>query len=194
MIICNKKKLVLFLIISMVTFSFSACAGESSESLDTTSNKSSNVSEVSPKNDDMEETYADNENINQFLIDYQKVSGIKITDISKGSNFYEYYAYFEECYVELNDYNDEFSITYDFKDVPEDKLFEVLNNSLKIFNSTDEEIAKVIAAFSTENEGNHKVDDYIVNKNITCSYYPTIDGSYGIDPGYIKISCTSYNK
>lgn len=144
------------------------------------------------------EQYVDDEVVNQFIIDYQNISGISLTDIQKGNIRTKYFAYSNDVYVEMLNALDAdaeyFSISYSFGTLSEEEIYAFFTDCLKVFGATDEEIDKSISALTTENEGDYLIEDYEVNSNIKCTYCPTKELSKGKSVGHIEIHCSSYGK
>ena len=102
-----------------------------------------------------------------------------MTDISKGNIRTKYFAYANNCYLEMINATDAgaeaFCISYSF-------------------GATDEEIEKTIADFTTNNDGDYMIEGYETNSSITCTYCPTKELSNGTSIGHIEIASSTFGK
>ena len=73
-----------------------------------------------------------------------------MTDISKGNIRTKYFAYANNCYLEMINATDAgaeaFCISYSFGSLSEEEIYSVFTDCLKTLGATDEEIEECIAA------------------------------------------------
>ena len=145
-----------------------------------------------------ETNYADDEIVNRFISEFQEIAGYKMTDISKGNIRTKYFAYANNCYLEMINATDAgaeaFCISYSFGSLSEEEIYSVFTDCLKTLGATDEEIEKTIADFTTNNDGDYMIEGYETNSSITCTYCPTKELSNGTSIGHIEIASSTFGK
>lgn len=142
--------------------------------------------------------YADDKVVNQFIIDFQETAGYDLTDIKKGNIRTKYFAYANNCYIEMlnatENYAETFNISYSFGSLTEEEIYAFFTDCLKTLGATDEEIEQAKKALTVDNEGDYMIENYEVNSFITCTYCPTKELSNGKSIGHIEIASSAYGK
>lgn len=161
--------------------------------------------EVSTEEVVEEVRYADDDIVNQFIIDFSDSAGYELKDIQKGNIKTKYFCYANDIYVELLNATDNvagtFNISYsfssqtpEFRDLTDDEKYELLTECLQTLGATDEEIVKTIDDLTVNNEGDYMIEGYEVNSSITVTYCPTKELSSGKSIGHIEIASSTYGK
>lgn len=154
--------------------------------------------ESSEDNTEEEQKYAEDKVVNQFIIDFQETAGYELTDIRKGNIRTKYFAYANNCYIEMINANEAaaetFNVSYSFGSLTEEEIYDFFTDCLKTLGATDEEIEQAIKALTVDNEGDYMIEGYEVNSFITCDYCPTKELSYGKSVGHIDIKSSDYGK
>lgn len=79
-----------------------------------------------------ETNYADDEIVNKFISEFQEIAGYEMTDISKGNIRTKYFAYANNCYLEMINATDagaeEFCISYSFGSLSEEEIYSVFTD------------------------------------------------------------------
>lgn len=135
--------------------------------------------------------YADDVVVNQFISDYNRISGTEITNIKNGNIRTKYFGYLGGYYTEMINSNSgaiSISINFENDTSVEDDVFSVVKNCLTVFGVSDSDSEKTINAFTTENEGDYLIENYSVNSTTIATYCPT----KGSMTGHIEIQCTNY--
>lgn len=187
-------KKIIILLLSLVLISCGTTNKSKSTIKDTSENNSSGVKKKAKE----KLIYADDEIVNKFISEFQEIAGYEMTDISKGNIRTKYFAYANNCYLEMINATDAgaeaFCISYSFGSLSEEEIYSVFTDCLKTLGATDEEIEKTIADFTTNNDGDYMIEGYETNSSITCTYCPTKELSNGTSIGHIEIASSTFGK
>ena len=153
-----RKTIILLLCLVLVS------CGTTNKSKSTIKDTSENNSSGVKKKAKEKLIYADDEIVNKFISEFQEIAGYEMTDISKGNIRTKYFAYANNCYLEMINATDAgaeaFCISYSFGSLSEEEIYSVFTDCLKTLGATDEEIEKTIADFTTNNDGDYMIEGY----------------------------------
>lgn len=207
------KKLACILMASILIFSLAACTGaiESEYDMETQQSETEPGAEVqqevdSKENEDItpevsEEpavVYAEDDVVNRFISEFNGKTKYKMTDISKGNIRTKFFAYANDCYIEMINANDAaaecFSVKINGgqKIADRDRMFEVFAETLKVLDSTITEdiITKTVDYLKSEQ---YMVSDYIISDTVTVeTYVPIVELSYGKNSCRIDVISSDY--
>lgn len=149
--------------------------------------------------------YADDNIINQFIINFSNIAGYELTNIKKGNIRTKYHCYANDIYVELLNATETvsktFNISYsfssqiqEFRYLTNDEIYGFLTDCLKTLGASENDILKTINDLTINNKGNYMKNNYEVNNSITLNYYPTKELSNHISIGHIEIVSTEFGK
>lgn len=141
--------------------------------------------------------FAEDAVVNRFIGEFNSNSRYEITGIIKGNIRTKYFGYANGRYLEMINANDAvagaFCLTINGGQDNATKLsmYEVFRDAIKILDSTiaDDDIDAVLAEFD---EKDVLVEGYQMGDNITITYVPTKELSYGKSSCRIDISCSNY--
>lgn len=149
--------------------------GESTSSTESSSNNSKPV----------ENTYASDDVVNRFINEFNKYSDFDMSNISKGNIRTKFFAYANDCYVEMINANDAaaecFSISINGGKETTDrtKMLEVAADVIKVLDPSidDSKIAQTITHLEGEQ---YMVNDYKITEDVLVeTYVPIVELSYG---------------
>lgn len=188
------KKLVCVLMTAMLMCLLAACKDNSDYGTETHRVKSEVDTKVQQKNDEetvpgiLEEptvVYANDGVVNRFISEFNEKTAYEMTDISKGNIRTKFFAYANDCYIEMINANDAaaeyFSISINGgKEISErDKMFSVFAETLKVLDPllTDDTISEAVEHLKSEQ---YMVNDYKISDTVTVkNYVPIVELSYG---------------
>lgn len=188
------KKLACILMAAMIICSFAACTDNGDYETETQQAESSVDTEV--QQESTKETapevpeepaviYAEDEVVNRFISEFNEKTKYEMTDISKGNIRTKFFAYANNCYVEMINANDAtaecFSISINGgKEISErDEMFDVFAETIKVLDPsvTEEKITEVVNYLKAEQ---YMVSAYVVSDKVTVeTYVPIVELSYG---------------
>ena len=205
------KKVSLYFIVSILIFSLVACTGTSEYDTETRQSETEPGREVQQEVDNKgnEDTtpevseepavvYAEDDIVNRFISEFNEKTKYKMTDISKGNIRTKFFAYANDCYIEMINANDVaaecFSISINGgKETSErDKMFEVFAETIKVLDPsvTEEKIAEVVNYLKAQQ---YKVNAYVVSDKVTVeTYVPIVELSYGKSSCRIDVISSNY--
>ena len=133
----------------------------------------------------VETTYASDDVVNRFINEFNKYSDFEMSDIRKGNIRTKFFAYANDCYVEMINANDAaaecFSISINGGKETTDrtKMLEVAADVIKVldFSISDDKIAQTITYLEGEQ---YMVNDYKITEDVLVeTYVPIVELSYG---------------
>ena len=149
------------------------------EDIDTSTEASSENSSI------VETTYASDDVVNHFINEFNKYSDFEMSNISKGNIRTKFFAYANDCYIEMINANDAaaecFSISINGGKETTDrtKMLEVAADVIKVLDSSisDDKIAQTITYLEGEQYmvNDYKITDYVLVE----TYVPIVELSYG---------------
>ena len=192
---------------AMLMCSFAACTDNGDNRTETHRMKSEVDTKVQQEND--EETapeiqeepaviYADDGVVNRFISEFNEKTAYEMTDISKGNIRTKFFAYANDCYIEMINANDAaaecFSISINGgKEISErDKMFNVFAETLKVLDPllTDDTISEAVEHLKSEQ---YMVNDYKISDTVTVeNYVPIVELSYGKSPCRIDVISSNF--
>ena len=128
--------------------------------------------------------YADDGVANRFISEFNEKTAYEMTDISKGNIRTMFFAYSNDCYIEMINANNAaaecFSISINGgKEISErDKMFNVFAETLKVLDPllTDDTISEAVQHLKSEQ---YMVNDYKISDTVTVeNYVPIVELSY----------------
>lgn len=155
------------------------------------------ISDENIDNPEISNTYVEDVIVNRFINKFNTTSKYDMINISKGNVRTKYFAYANDCYIEMINANSATAHCFSIKinggqDISDrDKMFEVFSEILKILDTslTDESINSTVNYFKEEK---HMVNNYKINETITIeNYVPIVELSYG--KSSCRIDIVSYN-
>lgn len=132
----------------------------------------------------VETTYA-SDVINHFINEFNKYSDFEMSDINKGNIRTKFFAYANDCYIEMINANDVaaecFSISINGGKETADrrKMLEVTADVIKVLDPAidDNKIAQTITYLEGEQ---YMVNDYKITEDVLVeTYVPIVELSYG---------------
>ena len=188
------KKLACILMAAILVCSLAACTDKGDYETETQQTESAVDTEVQQESN--EETapevpeepaviYAEDEVVNRFISEFNEKTKYEMTDISKGNIRTKFFAYANNCYIEMINANDTaaecFSISINGgKEISErDEMFDVFAETIKVLDPsvTEEKITEVVNYLKAEQ---YMVSAYVVSdKVIVETYVPIVELSYG---------------
>lgn len=205
-----KKLLVLLLsllvILSLVGCDYTEPKTEISSDNNTLQNITENNKEKSEQNsteqttDSIEEeiVYATDDIVNRFIKEFNASSSFQMSNIEKGNIRTKFFAYANDCYIEMINANDAgaecFSISVNGgkEDLERDKMFDVAVDVIRTLDPSisAEKITQVIEYLKNEQ---YMVNDYKVTDNVIVeTYVPIVELSYGKNDCRIDIISKNY--
>lgn len=202
-----KNKIISILLIAILTFMLVSC--DTSTNYDPNGNSETsnrgNSANDSSKDDDVNKgenpsqtVYAEDTVVNRFITEFNDKSGYDFSDIRKGNIRTKYYAYANECYVEILNANDAYaecfsvSINGGKETSDRDKMFAVFKQVLKTLDKsiTDAQINSAIEYLESQQ---YMVSDYKISNSVTVeTYVPIVELSYGKSDCRIDVISSNY--
>ena len=145
-----------------------------------------------------ETVYASDELVNRFINEFNSNSGFPMSEITKGNIRTKFFAYANDCYIEMINANGAaaecFSISINGgKETSErDKMFKVAADVIKVLDPSidDNKISQVITYLEGEE---YMVSDYAITDNVIIeTYVPIVELSYGKSDCRIDIISKNY--
>ena len=207
------KKLACILMALIFIFSLAACTGvsESEYDMETQQSETESGAEVEQEVDNKENediipevseepavVYAEDDVVNRFISEFNGKTKYKMTDISKGNIRTKFFAYANDCYIEMINANDAAAECFSVKInggqeiADRDRMFEVFAETLKVLDSTITEdiITKTVDYLKSEQ---YMVSDYIISDTVTVeTYVPIVELSYGKNSCRIDVISSDY--
>ena len=185
-----KKKFAIFFLalLSVCMFTVTACDTNNG---DYSNNPSTNSSESSTTT---ENVFCEDIVINRFITEFNGKSGYAFSNIQKGNIKTKYYAYANECYVEMVNATNAFYITIDGgkEIVDRNRMFNVFKQVVKTLdsNATDSQIVTAIEYLESQK---YMVTDYKITDSVTVeTYKPISETSYGKTACRIDVISNNY--
>ena len=166
------------------------------ESKDETSEQTS--SEETNESSVEETVYATDEVVNRFIKEFNAGSSFQMSDISKGNIRTKFFAYANNCYIEMINANDAgaecFSVTVNGgkENSERDRMFEVAADVIRTLDPSipADKITQTIEYLKNEQ---YMVKDYKVTDNVIVeTYVPIVELSYGKSDCRIDIISKNY--
>lgn len=188
------KKLAYILMAAILVCSLAACTDNGD--YETETQQAESVVDTEVQQESNEETapelpeepaviYAEDEVVNRFISEFNEKTKYEMTDISKGNIRTKFFAYANNCYIEMINANDAaaecFSISINGgKEISErDEMFDVFAETIKVLDPsvTEEKITEVVNYLKAEQ---YMVSAYVVSDKVTVeTYVPIVELSYG---------------
>ena len=205
-----KHKIIsILLIIAMFTLMLASCdtstdyepngdVGESNGE-STLDDDRKNNDDVSKDEKPSQPTYAEDSVVNRFIAEFNNNVGYDFSDIRKGNIKTKYYAYANNCYVEILNANDAYaecfsvSINGGKETSDRDRMFAVFKQVVKTLDSsiTDAQINSAIEYLKSQQ---YMVSDYKISNSVTVeTYKPIVELSYGKSDCRIDVISSNYN-
>ena len=167
------------------------------------SENSANNNNQNDNNTNKDETptqtvYAEDTVVNRFITEFNNKSGYDFSDIRKGNIKTKYYAYANECYVEILNANDAYAECFSVsinggKEISDrDKMFAVFKQVVKTLDNsiTDAQINSAIEYLKAQE---YMVSDYKISDSVTVeTYKPIVELSYGKSDCRIDVISSNY--
>lgn len=142
--------------------------------------------------------YAEDEVVNKFITEFNQNTTYEITDISKGNIRTKYFGYANGRYLEMINANDTGAKAFCLKinggqdNVDKQSMYAVFRDAIKVINPsiTNEMIDMVLVEFDTRDV---LIENYAIGNDITVTYVPIKELSYGKSSCRIDISASNYN-
>lgn len=142
-------------------------------------------------------SYAEDEVVNRFILEFNELSPFEITDISKGNIRTKYFGYANGRYLEIINANDAgaeaFCLTINGgqEDADKQSMYEVFREAVKVLDPsiTDDMIDAAIAEFNNKDV---LIEGCVLGEGITITFVPIKELSYGITSCRIDISASNY--
>ncbi|MBQ6818015.1 MAG: hypothetical protein IJP35_00200 [Clostridia bacterium] len=196
------QKVLIFVLAMVLIFSCVGC-GTIDENDISSSDDQYNSDTLSKENsvdnsDDNETVYASDKLVNRFINEFNDYSNFEMGEITKGNIRTKFFAYANDCYIEMINANDAtaecFSISINGgKEITErDKMFKVATDVIKVLDPTidDSKIIQVITYLESEE---YMVSDYKITDNVIVkTYVPIVELSYGKSDCRIDIISNDY--
>ncbi len=196
------QKVLVFVLAMVLIFSCVGC-GTIDENDISPSDDQYNSDTLSKENsvdnsDDNETVYASDKLVNRFINEFNDYSNFEMGEITKGNIRTKFFAYANDCYIEMINANDAaaecFSISINGgKGITErDKMFKVATDVIKVLDPTidDSKIIQVITYLESEE---YMVSDYKITDNVIVkTYVPIVELSYGKSDCRIDIISNDY--
>ena len=204
-----KNKIIsILLIIAILTFMLVSCDtstnyepndnNETSNSDNSTNDNNKDDNDVNKGEKPSQTVYAEDTVVNRFITEFNDKSGYDFSDIRKGNIRTKYYAYANECYVEILNANDAYakcfnvSINGGKETSNRDKMFAVFKQVVKTLDKsiTDAQINSVIEYLESQQ---YMVSDYKISNSVTVeTYVPIVELSYGKSDCRIDVISSNY--
>ena len=129
-------------------------------------------------------TYAKDSVVNRFITEFNDIPGFDLTDIRQGNIKTKYFAYANECYVEIINANDAyaevFSVTINGgKEISDrDRMFAVFKQVVKTLDKsvTDAQISSAIEYLESQQ---YMISNYKISESVIVeTYVPILEVSY----------------
>lgn len=157
------------------------------------SNVDSSEANISSIENVQQNNYADDEVVNGFIVEFNNSTPYEIINISRGSTFYNYFGYANDRRLEMINLSDAFCLTIHGGQNPEDKesMYDVFRWAIRVLDTsiTEDTVNEILTEFD---ERDVLIEDYIINDNITITYMPIKELSYGNSSGRIDIKAHNY--
>lgn len=201
------KKLVCILMATILMCSIAACTDNGDYEIKTQQAESAVDTEVQQESNEetapggLEEPaviYAEDDVVNRFISEFNEKTKYEMTDISKGNIRTKFFAYANNCYIEMINANDAaaecFSISINGgKEISErDEMFDVFAETIKVLDPsvTEEKITEVVNYLKAEQ---YMVSAYVVSDKVTVeTYVPIVELSYGKSDCRIDVVSSVY--
>ena len=204
-----KHKIIsILLIIAMFTLMLASCdtstdyepngdVGKSNG--ESTLDNDSQNNDVNKDEKPSQPTYAEDSVVNCFIAEFNNNAGYDFSDIRKGNIKTKYYAYANNCYVEILNANDAYakffsvSINGGKETSDRDRMFAVFKQVVKTLDSsiTDAQINSAIEYLKSQQ---YMVSDYKISNSVTVeTYKPIVELSYGKSDCRIDVTSSNYN-
>lgn len=161
-------------------------------------NNNQNNNNTSKDENPTQTVYAEDTVVNRFITQFNNKSGYDFSDIRKGNIKTKYYAYANECYVEILNANDAYAECFSVsinggKEISDrDKMFAVFKQVVKTLDNsiTDAQINSAIEYLKAQE---YMVSDYKISNSVTVeTYMPIVELSYGKSDCRIDIISSNY--
>ena len=196
------KKVLFFVLAMVLIFSCAGCATVDVDDISSSDNQYDSDASAKENSDDSsndnETVYASDKVVNRFINEFNDYSDFEMGEITKGNIRTKFFAYANDCYIEMINANDVtaecFSISINGgKGITErDKMFKVATDVIKILDPTidDSKITQVITYLEGEE---YMVSDYKITDNVIVeTYVPIVELSYGKSDCRIDIISNNY--
>lgn len=143
-------------------------------------------------------TYAEDTVVNHFITEFNNNSGYDFIDIRKGNIKTKYFAYANDCYVEILNANGAYaecfsvSISGGKEASDRDRMFAVFKQVVKTLDNsiTDAQINSAIEYLKSQQ---YMVSDYKISNSVTVeTYMPIVELSYGKSDCRIDVISSNY--
>jgi hypothetical protein len=189
-----------FLLTIGIIWGVTGCGAEDSSQKSTSANGSSSTTSNSATSEGVpsgspspeKENYADDQIVNQFIIDYNATTASVLTDISNGNIKTKYYAYSFGYYLELLDANNTGKIVVTINETNDNA-----NSGTAGMKNVFHDVAKVMDPSLSDDNINGYFDKLIGNAimvendvlgNIKVTFVPDKDLSSGHSRGHIELA------
>ena len=175
---------------------------------ETTNDPSNDTNQTQTNNDNKQEntnkdetpsqpTYAKDTVVNRFITEFNDIPGYDFSDIRQGNIKTKYFAYANDCYVEIINANDayaeRFSVTINGgkETTDRDRMFTVFKQVIKTLdkNISDAQINSAIEYLEAQQ---YMISDYKISDSVTVeTYVPILEVSFN-KACRIDIICSNY--
>ena len=178
-----KKSVLMFIVITVLIFVLTACDLFGDNDFND-KNWQSNGENGTTNNDFSQPAYAEDIVVNRFIIEFNSISGHMLSDIEKGNIRTKYYAYANECYVEMINANDEYAKCFSVsinggKEINDrDRMFGVFKQVVKTLDHSisEEQINSTIEYLKSQQ---YMISDYKINEYVTVeTYVPILEATH----------------
>lgn len=146
-----------------------------------------------------ETQYAEDEVVNRFINEFNSSGEYQLTDISKGNIRTKYFGDANGCYIEMINSIDaaanNFNVTINGGNSEEatEKMLEVFPAFVHVLDPSvsDEDIQNAITAFK---EDGHLQEGNQLGNNLTITFVPCVELSWGMSASRIDIASNTYGK
>lgn len=141
----------------------------------------------------------DDELVRKFIREYNALPGICITNVERGNIRTKSHGSSNGCWVEIINANDAaaeafcVSINGGNDEDSESRMFSVFKPAVKILDPTLED-EDIDAAITELTESTSIIENYVLGDNITLTYVPSREVSYGKTKCRIDISAKNYKE
>ena len=194
-----KNKIIsILLIVALFTLVLVSCDTSTNHEPINTSETSNNDNNTSIEENPAQTVYAEDAVVNRFITEFNNKSGYDFSNIRKGNIKTKYYAYADECYVEILNANDAYATYFSVsinggKEISDrDKMFAVFKQVVKTLDNsiTDAQINSAIEYLKAQE---YMVSDYKISNSVTVeTYKPIVELSYGKSDCRIDVISSNY--
>ena len=203
-----KNKIIsILLIVSLLTLVLVSCDTSTdyepsnnggTPNSENSANNNQNNNNTSKDENPTQTVYAEDTVVNRFITQFNNKSGYDFSDIRKGNIKTKYYAYANECYVEILNANDAYAECFSVsinggKEISDrDKMFAVFKQVVKTLDNsiTDAQINSAIEYLKAQE---YMVSDYKISNSVTVeTYMPIVELSYGKSDCRIDVISSNY--